>query len=134
MANYPSYHNINVLTGAPLNRERGTSQDDPRKFRPGFEPVEYRCLVLPDETETKTAGGIIIPDETADREKHAQVKGTLISFGAIAFDGWGEDRERMRQSGVRVIYAKYAGNEIKGVDGRTYRQIYDKDIGARIVE
>jgi len=108
-----------------MNLEQG-------KFNPGFEPVEYRCLVLPDDTETKV-GNIIIPEPVLDREKHAQVKGTLVSVGAKAFEDWGDDRAALKP-GTRVIYAKYCGVEIKGEDDRTYRLITDKDIGARIYE
>lgn len=96
---------------------------------PGIRPVEYRVLVRPDETERKSAGGIIIPDAPADRQEHAQTRGTLVAKGALAFEDWGADA---LDEGARVIFAKFAGVVIKGADGHEYRLITDKDISARI--
>jgi co-chaperonin GroES (HSP10) len=52
----------------------------------GFEPLDLRVLVLPDDAEKKTAGGIILPDATGEREKYAMIFGTLVAVGENAWE------------------------------------------------
>lgn len=97
----------------------------------GIVPIEYRCLIQLDETETKTAGGIIIPDAVKDQKDVAQIQGTLVSVGALAFSTPDEGQwADAPKPGDRVIIAKYAGLEVEGKDGRKYRIANDKDVAA----
>lgn len=84
---------------------------------------EYKCLVLADPVEEKTAGGIILADTTKDRKKFDTTNGTLILTGDLAFTDpdWG-DRPR---PGDRILMAKNCGYFIDGTD---YKVINDKDI------
>lgn len=95
----------------------------------GIRPVEFKVLIKPDEVEEKTAGGIIIPDETKDREQHAQMAGTLIEVSPLAFtyEAWPEG-SGPPEPGNRVLFAKYAGFSRTGKDGVEYRVVSDKDI------
>jgi chaperonin GroES len=100
----------------------------------GFEPLDLRVLVLPDDVETKTSGGIIIPDMTGEREKYAMIFGTLVAVGENA---WEEAAARSAKfdkpaPGDRVVYAKYGGIEIKGRDGKQYRLMNDEDVIGRV--
>jgi chaperonin GroES len=97
----------------------------------GINPTEYRVLVRPEAIEEKTAGGIIIPDQTKDRDKYAVVKGVLIDVSPVAFSyaEWPEG-SRVPAIGDKVVYEKYAGALLKGKDGIEYRVINDKDIHA----
>lgn len=74
-----------------------------------IKPLNDRILVKRLEEESKTKGGIIIPDSA--KEKPAQ--GEVIAVG----DGkLGDDGKRMPMQvkvGDRVLFAKYAGTEIK---------------------
>lgn len=74
-----------------------------------IKPLNDRILVKRLEEEAKTRGGIIIPDSA--KEKPAQ--GEVIAVG----DGkLGDDGKRMPlqvKKGDRVLFAKYAGTEIK---------------------
>lgn len=74
-----------------------------------MKPLNDRILVKRLEEESKTKGGIIIPDSA--KEKPAQ--GEVIAVG----DGkLGDDGKRMPMQvkvGDRVLFAKYAGTEIK---------------------
>uniref|UniRef100_A0A6M3J3B6 Putative chaperonin n=1 Tax=viral metagenome TaxID=1070528 RepID=A0A6M3J3B6_9ZZZZ len=97
----------------------------------GLQPVEYKTLVRPEVVEKKTAGGIYIPEITHEREELAQVIATLIAVGGNAFDGWSG---QVPKTGQRVYVAKYAGIRVKGVDGRQYQIISDKDISAIITK
>jgi chaperonin GroES len=95
----------------------------------GIHPCEYFVLVLPDQVEEKTAGGIIIPDRTRDMERGAQVRGTLVAMGPLSFtyDNFPEGGVRP-VLGSHVTYTRYAGSEVKGKDGALYRLMKDGDI------
>ena len=74
-----------------------------------IKPLNDRILVKRLEEEAKTKGGIIIPDSA--KEKPAQ--GEVIAAG----DGkLGDDGKRIPlqvKKGDRVLFAKYAGTEVK---------------------
>lgn len=97
----------------------------------GINPTEYRVLVRPKKVEEKSAGGIIIPDQTKERDQYAAMEGVLIAVSPVAF-GYTEwpEGSRVPQIGDKVMFAKYAGSNIKGRDGEDYRVINDKDIHA----
>lgn len=92
----------------------------------GIEPVDVKCLVLPDLPKTETKGGIIIPETTKEKEKYAAVKATLIAVGPSAFMDWAVDGKP--KAGDRIMMAQYAGANVKGVDEKDYRIINDEDI------
>ena len=98
----------------------------------GIQPVEYKVLILPDEVESKTKGGIELPDEAVDARRRALSFGTLVARSPYAF-GFEANMVPI-EPGTHVLYAKYAGGEIKGpADGITYRIMNDKDIMGIIV-
>lgn len=99
----------------------------------GITPMEFNCLILPDPVEEKTAGGLILSDETKDREKHAATKGVLVAMSPLAFnaDVWPADVPRPNP-GTRVMVTKHSGTFAKGVDGKEYRIVKDKDVVAMI--
>lgn len=96
----------------------------------GIKPVFDKVLVKPDEVEVKSKGGIILPEQTRDKEKHARMEGTLIAVGANAFteSAWLEPP----RVGDKILYDKYGGCLIVGKDGVEYRLINDVEIGAVI--
>ena len=97
--------------------------------KPGIEPMEYNVLIAPEETETKTAGGIILLDKTAETESLASQRGRLVAASPHAFSyaEW-PDGARKPTVGDAVLFAKYAGGLIDGDDRREYRVVKDKDI------
>jgi co-chaperonin GroES (HSP10) len=100
----------------------------------GFEPLDLRVIVLPDEVEEKTVGGIILPEQHKDREKYAMMHGTLIAAGENA---WEEAVARSPNftkpvAGDRVVIAKYGGVLLTGKDGKDYRIMNDEDVVARV--
>lgn len=103
------------------------------KNESGLIPVEFYCVVALDPTETKTAGGIILPDLIKEADKLACEEGTLVAASPLAFnyDNWPEG-SRKPQDGDRVIFKRFAGL-LRERGGRAYRLINDKDIVA-IVE
>lgn len=98
-------------------------------------PTEYKVLIAPIVVDEKTKGGIILPDEHKDREQFAQMQGTLIAVSPLAFtyadaEAWGKAQKP--KPGDKVMFAKFAGAAIKGMDGKDYRLVNDKDIAAVI--
>jgi chaperonin GroES len=98
----------------------------------GIEPVEYKVLIKPKKVEEKTQGGIILPDQARDKEKFATQEGVLVAVGAIAFSepSW----LRCPRVSETVMFDRYAGGLVKGLDGEEYRLINDKEISAVLHE
>lgn len=103
----------------------------------GLNPLEFFVVVELDPQETKTAGGIILPTATQDRDKLATQEGTLVAMSPHAFtyaDGW--PKGTIPEVGQRVLFRKFAGalhsRKIDGID-RDFRLLNDKDLIA-IVE
>ena len=97
----------------------------------GVFPTEFKCLILPVEVSDKI-GNVFIPDEFKSREQFAQMEGVLVALAPLAFtyDKW-EGIEHMKPKvGDKVLFAKFAGFEYKGKDGKKYRVVNDKDVSA----
>ena len=85
-----------------------------------IKPLADRVLVKPKEAETKTAGGLFIPDTA--KEKPQQ--------GVVVAVGNGKKDEPMELTvGDTVLYGKYAGTEIS-VDGKDYLIMRQSDVVA----
>ena len=74
-----------------------------------LKPLGDRVIVEPVEKEEMTAGGIILP-ETA-KEKPQQ--GTIMAVGPGRRDEEGKRIPMDVKVGDRVLFAKYAGTEVK---------------------
>jgi chaperonin GroES len=83
-------------------------------------PLQDRVVIKPLNSETKTAGGIIIPDNAQEKPVEGEVIG--VGNGRVLKDGSVVKPEL--KVGDRVLYSKYAGNEIKinGVDHLIMRE------------
>jgi len=84
-------------------------------------------LVKPDPIEETTKGGIIIAETIRDAHGQAQTTGTLVDVGP---DAWAEFRGPWAQIGEKVMYAKYGGLIVNGMDGCDYRLLNDEQITA----
>ncbi len=88
-----------------------------------LKPLGDRLIVEPIEQEEMTASGIVLP-ETA-KEKPMQGKVLATGPGARKEDG---SRIVMDvSSGDTVLYAKYAGTEVK-IDGKKYLILKETDV------
>jgi chaperonin GroES len=90
-------------------------------------PLHDRLIVQRLEEEEKTKGGIIIPDTA--KEKPIEGKVIAVGTGKIKKDGTKLALEVKK--GNRVLYAKYAGTEVK-IDGEEYLMMKEDDILAII--
>lgn len=69
-----------------------------------LKPINDRVVVKPLPAEEKTKGGIIIPDTA----KEKPLQGEVVAVGV------GKDGKKMTvQMGHRVLFGKYAGQELK---------------------
>jgi len=81
-------------------------------------PLHDRVIVRPAAAETKTAGGIIIPDTAKEKPQ----KGTVIAAGPGK-----KDEPVTVKPGDTVLYGKYAGTELS-LDGEELLIMRESDI------
>ncbi len=86
-------------------------------------PLQDRVVIKPLTAETKTASGIIIPDNAQEKPVEGQVIG--VGNGRVLKDG--SVIKPDVKVGDRVLYSKYAGNEIK-IDGVDHLIMREGDI------
>ncbi len=92
-----------------------------------IKPLFDNVLVKPLEEETKTPGGIVLP-ETA-KEKPQIGKVMAVGSGGVSDEG--KKIPMLVKVGQKVIYKKWGGNEVK-VNGEEWLLIEQKDILAII--
>ena len=86
-------------------------------------PLNDRVLVIREKEEQKSAGGIIIPDTAKEKPQ----RGKIVAAGPGKM---GEDGKRIPlevKAGDRVLFAKYAGTDIK-LDGVEHVFMKEDDI------
>lgn len=96
-------------------------------------PLLHTILIQPDSVETKTEGGIILPELVTDKERKAVEYGKVITVGPRAFIDYGRDPTILK-GGDRVSFARYSGKVIKDSDDIEYVLVNDIDILAKIEE
>jgi co-chaperonin GroES (HSP10) len=101
----------------------------------GISPLEYNVLVLPKEVEQVTKGGLILADQTREKEEFGRTEGILVAASPMAFTfaDWPADAPKPR-IGQRVMFSKYQGVSVQGRDGKAYWIIKDKSLMAVIEE
>jgi chaperonin GroES len=93
-----------------------------------LKPLGNRVVVEPIEQEEITAGGIVLPETAKEKPQ----KGTVLSVGPGERDDEGKRIPMDVAKGDTVLFAKYAGTEIK-VDGKKLLILRESDLLA-IVE
>jgi chaperonin GroES len=90
-------------------------------------PLHDQVIVQRLEEEERTKGGIIIPDTA----KEKPIEGKVIAVGTGRNKKDGTKIPLEIKKGNRVLYAKYAGTEVK-IDGKEYLIMKEDDILAII--
>lgn len=85
-----------------------------------IKPLADRVLVEAAPAETKTAGGLIIPDSAKEKPQRGKV---------IAVGNGKKDEPLTVKVGDTVLYGKYSGTELT-VDGKEYLIMKESDIYA----
>ena len=88
-----------------------------------FKPLHDRVLVEREESDEKSAGGIIIP-ATA---KEKPMQGKIIAVGSGSKDEQGKVTPLDVKAGDTVLFGKWSGTEIK-LDGTDYIIMKESDI------
>ncbi len=86
-------------------------------------PLNDRILVKRLESETTTAGGIIIPDSA--KEKPAE--GQIVAVGVGKLNDKGERVALEVKVGDAVLFSKYGGTDVK-IDGEEFLIMREDDI------
>jgi chaperonin GroES len=92
-----------------------------------LEPLDDRIIVEPMEAESKTKGGIVLPDTAKEKPQ----KGKVISVGPGRVTDEGKRIAPSVKKGDTVVYARYGGSEIE-IDGKEYMILRESDILAKI--
>jgi chaperonin GroES len=74
-----------------------------------FRPLGDRVLVKRVEEESKTKGGIIIPDTAKEKPQ----EGEVLAIGPGARDEHGKRVELDVKAGDRILFGKWSGTEVK---------------------
>ena len=88
-----------------------------------FRPLHDRVLVEREESEEKSAGGIIIPDTA----KEKPMQGKIVAVGSGSKDEQGKVTPLHVKEGDTVLFGKWSGTEIK-LDGTDYLIMKESDI------
>ena len=86
-------------------------------------PLGDRILIKPLAAEEKTASGIVLPDTA----KEKPVQGEVLAVGSGKLLENGQKVALEVKVGDKVIYSKYAGNEIK-IDGDECMILNERDV------
>ncbi|HMC95719.1 MAG TPA: co-chaperone GroES [Polyangia bacterium] len=90
-------------------------------------PLYDRILVKRTEEQSKTAGGLFIPDTAKEKPMEAII--VAVGNGKIQEDG--SLRKLEVKAGEKILFSKYSGNEIK-IDGTDHLILREDDILAVI--
>jgi len=86
-------------------------------------PLHDRILVRRVDEEETTAGGIIIPDTAKEKPQ----EGTVVAVGNGRVNDDGDIRKLDVKKGDRILFNKYAGNEID-INGTEHLIMREDDI------
>ena len=94
-----------------------------------LKPLGNRVVIEPLESEEITAGGIVLPETAKEKPQ----KGKVLSVGPGERDDEGDYIKMDVKSGDTVLFAKYAGTEIK-MDGKKLLILRETDLLAIVEE
>ena len=86
-------------------------------------PLHDRVIIQRLDAETKTPGGIVIPDSAAEKP----IRGKVIAVGKGKVSEDGKKTPLAVKAGDRVLFGKYSGSEIE-VEGQEYLIMKEEDL------
>jgi chaperonin GroES len=98
---------------------RQSFKETPMKFR----PLHDRVVIERIDAETKTAGGVIIPDTAQEKPQ----QGKVIAVGPGGRDESGKLIPIDVKAGNRILFGKWSGTEVK-IDEVDYLIMKESDI------
>lgn len=97
----------------------------------GFRATGHRLLLLSEEVEEVSPGGLILTKKTVDKERVANTRAKVIEIG---HDCWSDKSTDFCAVGDMVLVGQYTGKFETGADGKEYRFVTDLDIITTIEE
>ncbi len=88
-----------------------------------FRPLHDRILARRVEEDTKSTGGIIIPDTAQEKP----MEGVVVQTGPGARDDNGKLIPLDVKAGDRILFGKWSGTEVK-IDGEEYLIMTESDV------
>ena len=115
----------------------GVTKSEPKKEIPKEaaqlpRPTGWRILVLPFKMKEKTDGGVLLGQETIERQQVASQCGNVLAMGAECY----RDKKRYPSGpwckvGDWVVFARYAGSRIE-IEGGEVRLLNEDEVLATI--
>jgi chaperonin GroES len=121
-----AHRTVNMLVGTTsdaqaleLKEEDRMAQATATKLR----PLGDKVVVQPTAREETTKSGIVLPDTAKEKPQEGRI--VAVGTGRVLDNG---ERQKLEVSeGQKVLYAKYAGTEVK-LDNEEYLILSEKDI------
>lgn len=89
-----------------------------------YQPLGDRIVIKPLDPETKTKGGIVLPDTVKEKPQEGKViavgKGKILDNGTV-------QKPEVKEGDI-VLYGKYSGTEVTTKDGEEYLIVREEDI------
>jgi len=95
------------------------------------QPTGWRLLVLPFKMKEKTKGGLLLGQETLERQQVGANCGMVLKTGPHCYDKERYPEGPWCKKGDWVVFARYAGSRIQ-IDGGEVRLLNDDEILATI--
>ena len=103
--------------------KKKTSKKSSGKGSPAIRPLGEKVLIERLQAEERTAGGLVLPDTAKEKPQ----RGTVLAVGDGRMLDSGERAEVQVRKGDTVLFASYAGTDIK-YEGREYLLMNESDI------
>ncbi|TWU60491.1 10 kDa chaperonin [Rubripirellula tenax] len=91
-------------------------------------PLDDRVVVKPEDAESTTAGGIVLPDSAQEKPQ----RGKIVAVGPGKLMDSGVRGELSVAVGDTIIFGKYGGSNIE-VDGVEMKILRESDILAKVL-
>tara|TARA_R110000868_G_scaffold17182_1_gene75830 strand:+ start:469 stop:798 length:330 start_codon:yes stop_codon:yes gene_type:complete len=101
-----------------------------KKFE--MHPLGFRVRLSRKKAEEVTEGGIILTEDTKDKEGAAETRGVVVAIGNRAWTDKGDEKDRC-EVGDTVMIAKYSGTPINKED-KCDIIVNDRDIIGKLVQ
>jgi chaperonin GroES len=88
-----------------------------------FRPLQDRVMIRRIEQDSKSPGGIIIPDTAKEKPQ----EGEVIAVGSGSRDETGKVHPLDVRPGDRVLFGKWSGTEVR-IEGTDYLIMKEQDI------
>jgi chaperonin GroES len=118
----------NELVGVKKSEDKSETKQEAKLPK----PTGWRLLVLPFKMKDKTKGGVILAEDTLERQQVASQVGLVLAMGPQCY----KDKERYPEGpwckvNDWVMFARYAGSRVK-IEGGEIRMLNDDEVLATI--